>query len=46
MNDIVEEIVKKQLGFDEKEFVVNNDVGIMYDADETENLPKKLSNLG
>ena len=46
LNDMVEGIVKNHLGFGEKEFVLNNEVGIMYDADETDNLPKKLSDLG
>ncbi|GAB0138723.1 hypothetical protein EsDP_00006948 [Epichloe bromicola] len=46
LNDVVEDIVKKQLGFGDKEFVLSNEVGIMYDVDETENLPKKLSDLG
>ncbi|EQL04158.1 Molybdenum cofactor biosynthesis, MoeB [Ophiocordyceps sinensis CO18] len=46
LNDVVEDIVKLKLGFGDKEFVVNNDVGILCDADETENLPKKLSELG
>jgi ubiquitin-like 1-activating enzyme E1 B len=34
------------LGYGDKEFVVSNDVGILYDYDETDNLPKKLSELG
>ena len=38
--------MKLELGYGEKEFVVNNDVGILYDVDETENLEKKLSELG
>ncbi|KHO01854.1 Molybdenum cofactor biosynthesis, MoeB [Metarhizium album ARSEF 1941] len=46
LNDVVEDIIKKQLGFEEKEFVLNNEVGIVYDADETDNLPRKLSDLG
>ncbi|KIE02655.1 Molybdenum cofactor biosynthesis, MoeB, partial [Metarhizium majus ARSEF 297] len=46
LNDVVEDIIKKQLGLEEKEFVLNNEVGIVYDADETDNLPKKLSDLG
>jgi len=46
LNDVVEDIVKDRLGFGEREFVVSNEVGILYDADETENLPKKLSELG
>ncbi|KAF7543048.1 hypothetical protein G7Z17_g11062 [Cylindrodendrum hubeiense] len=46
LNDLVEDFIKAKLGFGEKEFVVNNDVGILYDFDETDNLPKKLSDLG
>ncbi|KJZ80252.1 hypothetical protein HIM_00102 [Hirsutella minnesotensis 3608] len=46
LNDIVEDIVKGQLGYGDKEFVVNNEVGILYDVDETDNLPKKLADLG
>ncbi|TWU78847.1 E1 ubiquitin-activating protein uba2 [Metarhizium rileyi] len=46
VNDVVEDIIKNQLGFGERDFVLNNEVGIVYDADEVENLPKKLSDLG
>ncbi|POR38353.1 Ubiquitin-activating enzyme E1-like protein [Tolypocladium paradoxum] len=46
LNDVVEDIVKDKLGFGQKEFVVNNEVGILYDVDETDNLAKKLSELG
>ena len=50
LNDLVEDFVKSQLGFTNKEFVINNDVGILYesadDEDEADNLPKKLSDLG
>ncbi|KAG5998867.1 hypothetical protein E4U52_003653 [Claviceps spartinae] len=46
LNDVVEDIVKEYLGFGDREFVLSNAVGIMYDYDETENLPKKLSSLG
>lgn len=46
LNDVVDGIVKAKLCFGGKDFVVNNDVGILYDADETDNLPKKLSELG
>lgn len=46
LNDIVEDFIKVKLGFGDKEFVVNNDIGILYDYDETDNLPKKLSDLG
>ncbi|EFY90390.1 E1 ubiquitin-activating protein uba2 [Metarhizium acridum] len=46
LNDVVEDIIKEQLGLEKKEFVLNNEVGIVYDSDETDNLPKKLSDLG
>jgi ubiquitin-like 1-activating enzyme E1 B len=46
LEDLVDDFIRKQLGFGEKDLVVNNDVGILYDADETENLPKKLTELG
>jgi len=46
LNDLVEDFVKLELGYGDKDFVVNNEIGILYDADETENLSKKLSDLG
>lgn len=46
LNDVVQDVVRDKLGFGEKDFVVNNEVGILYDADETDNLSKKLSDLG
>lgn len=46
LKDVVEGFVQQDLGVGEREFVLNNDVGILYDFDETDNLPKKLSDLG
>ncbi|UKZ77267.1 hypothetical protein TrVFT333_004987 [Trichoderma virens FT-333] len=46
LEDIVEGLVKDQFGYGDKEFVVSNDVGVLYDPDETENLGKKLTELG
>jgi len=46
LNDLVEDFVKLELGYGDKEFVVNNDIGTLYDVEETENLNKKLSDLG
>ncbi|KAJ6789104.1 hypothetical protein PWT90_00406 [Aphanocladium album] len=46
LGDIVEGYLKESLGLGDREFSVNNDVGILYDFDETENLPKKLTDLG
>jgi ubiquitin-like 1-activating enzyme E1 B len=45
LSDLVEDFLRLQLGYGE-EFVVNNEVGLLYDVDETENLSKKLSELG
>lgn len=46
LKDLVEDFVRLQLGYGEKEFAVSSEAGILYDPDETENLPKKLSELG
>jgi hypothetical protein len=45
LEDLVEGFLRLQLGYGE-EIVVNNEVGLLYDVDETENLTKKLSDLG
>jgi ubiquitin-like 1-activating enzyme E1 B len=45
LNDLVEDFLRSELGYGE-EFVVSNDIGPIYDVDETENLTKKLSDLG
>lgn len=45
LNDLVEDFLRVQLGYGE-EFVVSNESGLLYDVDETENLEKKLSELG
>ncbi|AEO71264.1 55ed9a6b-a8f2-49cd-abf6-ef0515ff14b5 [Thermothielavioides terrestris] len=46
LNDLVEDFLKLQLGYGDKEISVSNEVGILYDPDETDNLDKKLSELG
>lgn len=46
LNDLVEDFLKLQLGYGEKEISISNEVGILYDPDETDNLGKKLSDLG
>ncbi|KAK0639074.1 hypothetical protein B0T16DRAFT_422371 [Cercophora newfieldiana] len=46
LNDLVEDILKVELGYGDKEISVRNDAGILYDPDETDNLTKKLSELG
>ncbi|SPO03349.1 related to ubiquitin-activating enzyme homolog UBA2 [Cephalotrichum gorgonifer] len=45
LNDLVEDFVRLELGYGDKEFTVNSEAGLLYDVDETENLPKKLSDL-
>jgi ubiquitin-like 1-activating enzyme E1 B len=42
----VDDFVKLQLGFGERDFAVNSDAGLLYDPDETDNLDKLLSELG
>ncbi len=46
LNDLVEDFLKVDLGYGEKEISISNEVGILYEPDETENLDKKLSELG
>jgi ubiquitin-like 1-activating enzyme E1 B len=46
LNDLVEDFLKLQLGYGEKEISISNEVGILYDPDETDNLEKKLIDLG
>ena len=46
LNDLVEDFVRLGLGYGDKEFIVNSEAGLLYDVEETENLPKKLSELG
>ncbi|KAI1819019.1 hypothetical protein F4861DRAFT_196427 [Xylaria intraflava] len=46
LGDLVEDFVKLQLGFGERDFAVNSDTGLLYDPDETDNLGKLLSELG
>ncbi|PHH83841.1 hypothetical protein CDD82_32 [Ophiocordyceps australis] len=46
LRDVTENIIKDTLGYGERDFVVSNDVGILYDADDDGNLDKKLSELG
>jgi ubiquitin-like 1-activating enzyme E1 B len=45
LNDLVEDFLRLELGYGE-EFVVNNEQGLLYDVEETDNLEKKLSELG
>lgn len=45
LNDLVEDFLRLELGYGE-EFVVNSETGPIYDVEETENLSKKLIDLG
>ena len=46
LQDLVEDFVRLELGFGDKEFALSNEIGPLYDPEETENLSKKLSELG
>lgn len=46
LKDVVDIFIKDKFGFGEREFVLSNEVGILYDVDEIDNLLKKLSELG
>ncbi|CAK7207638.1 E1 ubiquitin-activating protein uba2 [Sporothrix eucalyptigena] len=47
LRDLVDNFVKEDLKFNEDgEFAISNEVGILYDIDETDNIDKKLSELG
>ncbi|KAK1834571.1 hypothetical protein QBC39DRAFT_343421 [Podospora conica] len=46
LKDLVEDFVKLDLGYGDKEIAVRSEVGILYDPDETDNLDKKLMDLG
>ena len=45
LNDLVEDVLKLQLGYGD-EFSVNNEVGTLYDPELDDNLSKKFSDLG
>ncbi|PYH96601.1 ubiquitin-like activating enzyme [Aspergillus ellipticus CBS 707.79] len=45
LNDLVEEVLRLQLGYGE-EFSLTNELGTIYDPDLEDNLPKKLVDLG
>lgn len=45
LNHLVQNVLKTQLGYGD-EFSVNNELGILYDPELDENLPKKFSDLG
>lgn len=46
LNDLVEDFVRLGLGYGERDFIVNSEAGLLYDVEETDNLPRKLSDLG
>lgn len=46
LSDVVEGLLQEDMGLGDREIVVNSDRGLLYDPDETENLPKKLADLG
>jgi ubiquitin-like 1-activating enzyme E1 B len=46
LEDLVESFLRVDLGYGEKDIVVNNDVGTLYDVDEQENLSRTFSDLG
>lgn len=46
LKDLVEDFLRLQLGYGNKELAVSTEAGVLYDPDETENLDKKLSDLG
>ncbi|KAK0704863.1 hypothetical protein B0H67DRAFT_497926 [Lasiosphaeris hirsuta] len=46
LSEFVEDFVKSELGYGDKDISVSNEVGILCDPDETDNLEKKLSDLG
>lgn len=45
LNDLVEDVLRSQLGYGE-EFSISNELGTIYDPDLEDNLPKKLLDLG
>jgi ubiquitin-like 1-activating enzyme E1 B len=46
LNDVVEDFVKAQLGYGDKDFSITSESGLLYDPDETDQLPKKLTEIG
>ncbi|KAI1337662.1 SUMO-activating enzyme subunit uba-2 [Xylariaceae sp. FL0016] len=46
LNDLVEDFLRLQLGYGEREFAINKDADLLYDPEETDNLGRKLSDLG
>ncbi|KAK6074034.1 ThiF family protein [Seiridium cupressi] len=42
----VEDFIKVQLGYRDKDFSITSESGLLYDPDETDQLPKKLTDIG
>ncbi len=45
LNDLVENFLQSELGYGE-EITISDGANLLYDVDETDNLTKKLSDLG
>ena len=45
LEDLVKDFLRLELGYGE-EIVVNHGADLLYDVEETDNLPKKLDELG
>jgi ubiquitin-like 1-activating enzyme E1 B len=46
LNDMVEDFLKLDLGYGDKDISIRSEAGLLYDPDEVENLDMKLSELG
>jgi ubiquitin-like 1-activating enzyme E1 B len=46
LHDLVEDFVRLELGFGDREFAVNSGEALLYDVEETDNLGRKLVDLG
>ncbi|KAK6078834.1 ThiF family protein [Seiridium cupressi] len=46
LHDVVEDFIKVQLGYGDKDFSITSESGLLYDPDETDQLPKKLTDIG
>ncbi|KAF3765684.1 hypothetical protein M406DRAFT_255521 [Cryphonectria parasitica EP155] len=46
LKDLVEDFLRLQFGYGDKDIAVSTEAGILYDPDETENLSKKLVDMG
>jgi ubiquitin-like 1-activating enzyme E1 B len=46
LDNLVNDFLRMDMGYGDKAIAVNNEVGLLYDEDETENLRKTLADLG